>query len=224
MKRNLKIAIDGPAASGKSTTAKLLAKRLGYLYIDTGAMYRALTLAVLRNAIKIDDVNSIVELVDKIRLDIKQSRDGLHTYLNGEDVSEEIRLPKITEVISHISAYSEVRERMVTKQRLLAQRGGIIMDGRDIGTVVLEDADVKIFMKASLEQRSQRRFKELDKKGINVDLEEIKSEIKRRDDLDSSRSVSPLKPAYNAYIIDTSNLSVTQQVEKIIDIIYKIND
>lgn len=224
MKRNLKIAIDGPAASGKSTTAKLLAKRLGYLYIDTGAMYRALTLAVLRNAIKIDDVNSIVELVDKIRIDIKQSRDGLHTYLNGEDVSEEIRLPKITEVISHISAYSEVRERMVTKQRLLAQRGGIIMDGRDIGTVVLEDADVKIFMKASLEQRSQRRFKELDKKGINVDLEEIKSEIKRRDDLDSSRSVSPLKPAYNAYIIDTSNLSVTQQVEKIIDIIHKIND
>lgn len=224
MKRNLKIAIDGPAASGKSTTAKLLAKRLGYLYIDTGAMYRALTLAVLRNAIKIDDVNSIVELVDKIRIDIKQSRDGLHTYLNGEDVSEEIRLPKITEVISHISAYSEVRERMVTKQRLLAQRGSIIMDGRDIGTVVLEDADVKIFMKASLEQRSQRRFKELDKKGINVDLEEIKSEIKRRDDLDSSRSVSPLKPAYNAYIIDTSNLSVTQQVEKIIDIIHKIND
>jgi cytidylate kinase len=224
MKRNLKIAIDGPAASGKSTTAKLLAKRLGYLYIDTGAMYRALTLAVLRNTIKIDDVNSIVELVDKIRIDIKQSRDGLHTYLNGEDVSEEIRLPKITEVISHISAYSEVRERMVTKQRLLAKRGGIIMDGRDIGTVVLEDADVKIFMNASLEQRSQRRFKELDKKGINVDLEEIKSEIKRRDDLDSSRSVSPLKPAYNAYIIDTSNLSVTQQVEKIIDIIHKIND
>ena len=224
MKRKLKIAIDGPAASGKSTTAKLLAKRLGYLYIDTGAMYRALTLAVLRNAIKINDVSSIVELVDKIRIDIKQSRDGLHIYLNDEDVSEEIRLPKITEVISQISAYSEVRERMVKKQRLLAQRGGIIMDGRDIGTVVLEDADVKIFMKANIEQRSQRRFKELDKKGINVDLEEIKSEIERRDDLDSSRRVSPLRPAHNAYIIDTSKLSITQQVERIIDIINTIND
>jgi cytidylate kinase len=224
LKRNLKIAIDGPAASGKSTTAKMLAKRLGYLYIDTGAMYRAVTLAVLRSNITLNDVNAIVDLVDRLDIELKQKENGIHTYLNKEDVSEEIRLPKITAVISQLSAYAQVREIMVKKQRVLAQKGGIIMDGRDIGTVVLPDADVKIFMQADINKRAKRRYDELKDKGLVVDYNEIKTEINRRDSIDSSRNISPLKPAHDAYIIDTSNLSIEQQVAQVIDIIKRVEE
>lgn len=222
MKRNLKIAIDGPAASGKSTTAKMLANRLGYLYIDTGAMYRAVTLAFLRSKIALDDVAAIVDLIDGIEIELKQKKNCIHTYLNKEDVSEEIRLPKITAVISQLSAYAQIREIMVKKQRILAQKGGIVMDGRDIGTVVLPDADVKIFMHADIGKRAKRRYNELKDRGINVDYNEIKAEIIRRDTIDSSRNISPLKPAYDAHIIDTSELSIEQQVSQVIDIIKRI--
>lgn len=219
MKRGLKIAIDGPAASGKSTTAKLLADKLGYLYIDTGAMYRALTLAVINHGIKIDDKKAIIELTERIKIDLCMKEDGIHTYLNGDDVSQSIRLPMISEKISYISAYPEVRKVMVAKQRYLARYGGIVMEGRDIGTVVLPDAEIKIYMAATLEQRALRRFKELKEKNVQIQMEQIKEEIKQRDHIDSSRSSSPLKAAPDAHIIDTTNLSIEQQVEKIIEIV-----
>ena len=222
LKRKLRIAIDGPAASGKSTTAKVLANKLGYLYIDTGAMYRAVTLAVLRSNISLDDVTSIVDLIDGIDIELKLKESDIHTYLNNEDVSEEIRLPKITAVISQISAHAQVREIMVKKQRIMAHSGGIIMDGRDIGTVVLPDADVKIFMQADLEKRAKRRYVELKNKGIKVDFDKVKAEIQHRDTIDSSRNISPLKPAHDAYIIDTSNLTIDQQVAQVIDIIKRV--
>jgi cytidylate kinase len=219
VKRRIKIAIDGPAASGKSTTARLLADKLGYLYIDTGAMYRALTLAVIQHKIKVDDKYAILKLAQNITIDLCMKEDGIHTYLNGEDVSQSIRLPMISEKISYISAYPEVRKVMVAKQRYLSRHGGIVMEGRDIGTVVLPDAEIKIFMAASLEQRAVRRFKELKEKNVPVQIEQIIEEIKKRDHIDSSRSSSPLKAAAGAHIIDTTNLSIEQQVEKIIEIV-----
>ena len=150
----IKIAIDGPAASGKSTTARNLAQYLGYLYIDTGAMYRALTLAVLRNNIDIHDENKIEFIACQSRIELVQKQNGVQTLLNGEDVSQTIRSPEINEIISIVSAYPKIRKIMVEKQRQLGKAGGIVMDGRDIGTVVLKDAEVKIFMKAELKKRA----------------------------------------------------------------------
>ncbi|MFC2089071.1 (d)CMP kinase [Calditrichota bacterium] len=210
----IKIAIDGPAASGKSTTARNLAQNLGYLYIDTGAMYRALTLAVLRNNIDIHDEKKIEFIARQSRIELVQKQNGIQTLLNGENVSDAIRSPKINEIISIISAYPKIRKIMVEKQRQLIKAGGIVMDGRDIGTVVLKDAEVKIFMKAELKKRAERRVKEFASKGINLSFEDIKNEIKKRDQIDSSRTESPLKPAPDAHIIDTSDLSIEQQTNK----------
>lgn len=217
----LKIAIDGPAASGKSTTARIIAKRLGYLYIDTGAMYRALTYAVLQNKIDPQNEQSILELAKKVKIELKPNQNGLHTILNGIDITNEIRLPEVTDIISIISAYASVRKLMVEKQREIAASGGIVMDGRDIGTVVLPDAEIKIFMQATVVQRAKRRFNELSAKGINVNFEEIQKEIEKRDHLDSSRKTSPLIPAADAKKIDTSNLTIEQQVSEILKLIRK---
>jgi cytidylate kinase len=222
MKRRIKIAIDGPAASGKSTTAKIIANELGYLYIDTGAMYRALTLAVLDHKINVADKQAIIDLAKKIHIELREGEDGLNTFLDGKDVSREIRLPIISEIISRISAYAEVREIMVHKQRQLAQSGGIVMDGRDIGTIVLPEAEVKIFMQASIAERARRRYRELKKKGMNVQLLQIKEEIRQRDYIDSSRETSPLTAASDAHIVDTTGLSIKKQVEKIMEIIKTI--
>jgi cytidylate kinase len=219
MNNKLKIAIDGPAASGKSTTAKMVAEKLGYLYVDSGAMYRALTLAVLRCGIDIHDEKAIVAFARAVNIDFKNER----TFLDTEDVSSEIRLPKITKVISIISAYPGVRKIMVDKQRKLAEKGRVVMDGRDIGTVVLSDAEVKIFLKASIQERAKRRYIELEKKGVKVNLQEIKRELMERDKIDSSRDVAPLKPANDAYIIDTSDMTIPEQVEEVLKIINQFN-
>jgi cytidylate kinase len=219
MNKKLKIAIDGPAASGKSTTAKMVAKKLGYLYIDSGAMYRALTLAVLRYGVDIHDEKAIVAIIRRVNIDYKNKR----TFLEGEDVSSEIRLPKITKVISIISAYPGVRKIMVDKQRKLAKKGRVVMDGRDIGTVVLSDAEVKIFLKASIQERAKRRYIELEKKGVKVNLQEIKRELIERDKIDSSRDVAPLKPANDAYIVDNSDMTIHEQVEEVLKIIGQFN-
>jgi cytidylate kinase len=214
-----KIAIDGPAASGKSTTARLVARRLGYLYIDTGAMYRALTHCVLRDKIDVHSGDRVLTLARNLDIQLINREEGLGTLVNGEDISAEIRRPQVDEIISIVSAYRGVREIMVQKQRMIAASGGIVMDGRDIGTVVLPDAEIKIFMKASLEERARRRYKELQNRGSRVSLNAVRKDIRHRDKLDSSRAIAPLKPAPDAHIIDTSRLTVEDQVEKVLEIV-----
>ncbi len=223
MTGKINIAIDGPAASGKSTTARLVAEKLGYLYVDTGAMYRAATLAVLRAGVDIHNERDVQEIVSKSDITLQHSKDGQRTFLNGEDVSEAIRLPEITRVISILSAYPGVRKTMVEKQRALAAGGGVVMDGRDIGTVVLPGAEVKVFMQASVEERARRRYDELKQKNLPVNFDEIKKEIEERDRLDSSRSESPLKAAADAVIIDTSNMTIKEQVIRVISLYNSVN-
>ncbi len=223
-KLRLTIAIDGPAASGKSTTARLVAQKLGYLYIDTGAMYRALTLAVLNRNIDIEDEEKVVLAAKEIDIRLLAENNKIRTFLDNQDVSEDIRLPRVTSVISIISAYRGVREIMKVKQQALAREGGVVMDGRDIGTVVLPQADVKVFMEASVEKRADRRLKELQNKGVDVDRERIKTEIIQRDELDSNREVAPLKPATDAHILDTSDLNIDQQVQKVLDLIKPLSE
>jgi len=218
--QKIKIAIDGPAASGKSTTAKIIAQKLNYLYIDTGAMYRALTLAIIKANTDTSIEAEIKKLALQTKIELKQSEAELQTFLNGKDVSHEIRLPEINQIISKISAYPEIRKIMVEKQRRLAQRGGIVMDGRDIGTVVLPDAEVKIYMEAKLSERAKRRYDELKKKSVKSELSEIEKEIANRDQIDSNRAASPLKPSEDAIIIDTSNLTIEEQTNKCLDLVY----
>jgi cytidylate kinase len=215
----LTIAIDGPAASGKSTTARKVAQILNYVYIDTGAMYRALTLEILNRHISEKNIAEVVKIAREATIQLILRNKEPRTLLNNTDVSEEIRLPKVTRIISIVSAYKEVREIMKLKQRELAKNGGVVMDGRDIGTVVLPDADIKIFMDASVDDRTDRRLKELRSKNIQSDRESIKAEIIQRDHIDSTRDIAPLKPANDAIIIDTSNLTINEQVQNVIDII-----
>ncbi len=213
MTKKIKIAIDGPAASGKSTTARLLAKKLGYLYIDTGAMYRAATLAVLRAGINVNDKEAVAHCVKNSTIGLRIERGEQKTMLNGEDVSALIRTPEINRVISIVSSYPEVRKILIDQQRALARDGGVVMDGRDIGTVVLPDAELKVFLVASLDERARRRQLELEKQGIHLSLNEIKDEIARRDKLDSERTMSPLRKAEDARELDTTRLTIEQQVE-----------
>jgi cytidylate kinase len=216
--RKITIAIDGPAASGKSTVAKEVAKALNYIYIDSGAMYRALTLKALRSNIDVKDEASLVEMtkVSKITLD------GVHIYLDDEDVSEAIRSIDVTNNVSAVSSYEGVREEMVNLQKEYGRKGGIVMDGRDIGTTVFPNAELKIFQIASVEERANRRYKENMRKGIACDLNTLKEEIKVRDFKDSTRSVSPLRKASDAIELDTSNLEPKEVVDKIIELARKI--
>ena len=213
---NLKIAIDGPAGSGKSTTAKLVAKVLGLLPIDTGAMYRAVALKVLREKIDPYNEEKVGEIAGKVNIEQKLENGEIHTYLDGEDVSTAIRTPEVNNTVSIISAYPGVRKKMVELQRKLAKAGGVVLEGRDIGTVVLPDADLKVYMIASLEERIRRRLKELKEKGMDVSFEDVKQEILMRDEMDSKREYSPLKIPEDAFILDTTNLTVEEQVEKIL--------
>jgi len=223
--KKITIAIDGHAASGKSTTAKLLAKKLGFLPIDTGAMYRAITLKTLRSGISVMDEKKVTEIALNSEIKQKLINEEVHTYLDGEDVSEEIRSPEIDKFVSIVSTYPGVRRKLVQIQREMAGKGGVILEGRDIGTVVLPDADIKVFMTASLEERAKRRLKELREKGIKSDLEKIKEKLKKRDYIDSTREDSPLKIAEDAIIVDTTNLSIEEQVEIIIkEILRRMGD
>ena len=181
MKPNLKIAIDGPAGAGKTTTARLVAKALGLLHVDTGAMYRAVALAVLMKGVDPADGEAVKKVVEGVRIDQKVVNDEVRTYLDGEDVSSSTRTPEVDKVVSVISAYPFVRQKMVELQRKMAQKGGVVIEGRDIGTVVLPDADLKVFMKASPEERARRRLKELELRGIRADFDKILEEIKKRD-------------------------------------------
>jgi cytidylate kinase len=218
-KEKIVIAIDGPAGSGKSTTAKLVAKTLGYQYIDTGAMYRTLAFKVIKSGIKIDDVDKISRLAKSVKINFERLNDEQHIFLNGEDVTEEIRTPEVTNASSPISAIPAVREVMVDLQRKIGKNVGIVMEGRDIGTVVFPDADVKIFLIASLNERAKRRQADLQKKNINVDIYNLEREILTRDVRDSSRNNSPLIKARDAREIDTTDITIDDQVKRILDIV-----
>lgn len=206
------IAIDGPAGSGKSTTAKLLSNKLGYLYIDTGAMYRAVTLYWLRSNLPLEE-KYVASLLDNIKIDLLKGDSNLITLLNGEDVSSEIRKPEVTNFVSPISTFESVRNFLVAQQRNLGRAGGVVMDGRDIGTVVFPDAALKIFLIANTEERIRRRLKELRESGININEGEVRKQIVERDRIDSQRTYSPLRKAEDAIEIDTTNLTIEQQVE-----------
>lgn len=217
---DLQIAIDGPASSGKSTVAKLLAQEFGLLYVDTGAMYRALTYAAIKKEINLSREEDLVSLLKKVKITFKIKRGEQLVYLNGKDVTTEIRKSEVTNNVSLVSSFKKVREKLVDKQRKISSETGVAMDGRDIGTVVLPKADIKIFLEASVEERATRRYLENQEKGIESNFKKIKKEIKKRDRLDSNRQISPLKKADDAICIDTTSLSIKEVVKKCKEIIY----
>ncbi len=204
----LQIAVDGPASSGKSTVAKIVAQNLGIIYLDTGAMYRAATLVALQN--KTEDPQKIIDVIKKKPIFFKNTADGQLVFLGTEDITKIIRTNEVTHNVSKISALAPVREFLVAEQQRIADEGGIIMDGRDIGTVVLPNADLKIFLVASVDERAERRYKENLQKNIPTDLEELKVEIAERDRKDSTRSVSPLKQAEDAILLDSTGKTIDQ--------------
>ena len=211
------IAIDGPAGSGKSTISKLLAKDLDLIYLDTGAMYRLVTLKALKMGIldgNLEDLDKINELLDNLEIDIRE--DGF--YLDGVDVSEEIRKPIVSENVSKIAAIKEVRIKMVDLQRAFSKAKNVILDGRDIGTVVFPNADLKVFLVADARERANRRYKELTEKGENVSLEEIYQNILMRDKIDSTREEAPLKKAEDAVEVDTTSKNIDEVKEKILNL------
>lgn len=214
MMDKLIVAIDGPASSGKSTTAKLLAEKLGYLYIDTGAMYRAITLLAIRHKI-LDNQEEIIKLTKEIDIQLKFEKGQTLVFVDGVDVSEEIRSMEVSNQVSPISKIEEVRNIMVQKQRSMGKNGGVVMEGRDITTVVFPDADVKIFLNATIEERANRRVKEYHSKGINISFDQVVENIRERDRIDSSREVSPLRKSEDAIEIDTTNLTIDEQVNLI---------
>ena len=210
------IAIDGPAGSGKSTIAKLIAEDLGLVYLDTGAMYRLVTLKALNDGI-LGNLDKIIKMLDNLSIDIKEN--GF--YLDDIDVSEEIRKPVVSENVSDIAVIREVREKMVDLQRKFSESKNVILDGRDIGTVVFPNADVKIFLVADAKERANRRYKELVAKGENVRIEEIYENILKRDKIDSTRKESPLKKADNAIEVDTTSKNIEEVKNEILNIIRK---
>ncbi|KHE73256.1 (d)CMP kinase [Halobacillus sp. BBL2006] len=213
------IAIDGPAAAGKSTVAKRVAEKLSIIYVDTGAMYRALTWKAIQKNVSLEDEENLAKLLKNTELKLVQSPSGQKVVLDGADVSEDIRTNEVTNQVSIVAKHKSVREEMVKRQQELVEEQGVVMDGRDIGTHVLPDADVKIYMIASVDERAERRHKENLDKGYGSDLEEIKADIRKRDEIDSNRKTAPLVKAEDAIEVDTTSLSIEEVVERIISIV-----
>lgn len=211
----ISIAVDGPAGAGKSTICKIIAEKLNLEYIDTGAMYRAVTLKILNTDISMDDEKGIEDMLNNTIVDLTNGK----VYLDGIDVTSQIRFPIVNNNVSRVSAMKRVREKLVHMQREMSKTKSVIMDGRDIGTNVLEDANVKIFLTASVEERAIRRYDELISKDINTSLSIIREEIIKRDEFDSNRELNPLRIANNAVIVDTTGKSIKEVVDEIIDII-----
>jgi len=215
--RTLKIAIDGPAGAGKSTVAREIARRINLKYLDTGAMYRAITLKLYRARISLDDLEAIAELLENTALDVTADQ---RVLLDGEDVTAEIRKPLVNNLVSPVSTIPLVRRKLVQMQQAIAARSrGIVMDGRDIGTRVLPDADLKVYLDATLAERARRRFKEQLERNIHLTFEEVEAELKERDRIDSERADSPLTVAADACVIDTTDLTFEEVVAKIMSLI-----
>lgn len=215
----INVAIDGPAGAGKSTISRSAANEVGFIYVDTGALYRAVGVNALRNNIDSKDSEAVTASLENITVELKFVDDVQHVFLNGEDVSEEIRLPEASMAASNVSAIPSVRAFLFDLQRDIASKNNCIMDGRDIGTVVLPNAQIKIFLTASPEIRAMRRYKELQQKGAKDTYEEVLSDLKIRDYNDSHREIAPLKPAQDSVTVDTSDCTLEQSIEKIVSII-----
>lgn len=213
-KKKINIAIDGHSSCGKSTTSKLLAARLQYKYIDTGAMYRAVTLYLLQESIDWCNEVNLAGILDNIHIDFKVNEEGIsRTQLNGKDVEDAIRTMEVSSNVSEVSTISMVRRKLVEQQQQIAVERGVVMDGRDIGTVVLPEAEFKVFMTAALEVRAARRYSELKERGMNLSIEEVRENLANRDRIDSSRKDSPLRQAEDAILLDTSDHSLESQTE-----------
>lgn len=216
----ISVAIDGPAGAGKSTIAKLLSHRIGATYIDTGAMYRAITYKALVHNIELTDEEKLADLISKSKIELITKQDKQLVLLDGMDISEKIRDPKISQNVSIVASHAKVRGLMVELQRELAKETSVVMDGRDIGTTVLPTADFKFYLTASIEERAKRRYNELLQKGFNPSFTDLLIEIENRDRIDSEREVSPLKKAGDAIELDTTSLTIDEVVQKIYELIY----
>ncbi|MDD7646188.1 MAG: (d)CMP kinase [Ruminococcus bromii] len=213
------IAIDGPAGAGKSSVAKEAAKALGFVYVDTGALYRAVALYMLRHGITPSDAEAVEAALPAVTVDLRYEPDGQHVLLCGEDVSDAIRMPEVSTAASDCSAIPAVRKFLFSLQTGMAERYNVLMDGRDIGTVVLPHAQVKIFLTASAEERACRRCRQLKEKGVEADYEKTLREIRERDEQDMNRETAPLKPAEDSILLDTSELDFRGSVEKLLEIV-----
>ncbi len=214
--KKISIAIDGPAAAGKSTVAKIAAEKLHYIYVDTGAMYRALTYKALKDKIDIYNEKNLAQLLQQTTIALRPSSDGQLVFVDGQNATREIRNSDVTNAVSIVAAHGLIREEMVLRQQELGENGGVVMDGRDIGTAVLPQAELKIFLLASVDIRAERRHQENTRNGMESDLAKLKEEIKLRDQLDTEREISPLRKAEDAVEIDTSSLSIEEVAAKIL--------
>lgn len=221
MEHFFQIAIDGPAAAGKSTVAKIISKKLGYVYIDTGAMYRSLTYKALKEKAELSDGGRLAALLEKTDIRLQYGEGRQKVSVDGEDVTEQIRYPEVSSHVSLVSSFSEVRKEMVRRQRVLAESCNVVMDGRDIGTHVLPEAQVKIFLRASVDERAIRRFKEEEMKGRHPSMDALRKAIALRDRKDMERAVSPLVKAEDAVEVDTTSLTIDDVVERILEIVKK---
>ncbi|MDR7556259.1 MAG: (d)CMP kinase [Armatimonadota bacterium] len=213
------VAIDGRSASGKSTVARAVAARLGFRHVDTGAMYRAVALAALRRGVPLDDPGALAALAASLVIDLRADPAGSRVLIDGEDVTEAIRTPEVSEAASVVSAVADVRAALVPRQRQLGAGGGVVVEGRDIGTVVFPDAEVKVFLDASLEERARRRHAELAARGLRVDLDAVRRQQAERDRRDETRTVSPLRPAADAVVIDTTGRPSHEVVEQVLRLV-----
>lgn len=216
--QKIKVAIDGPAGAGKSTVARLVAGKLGYVYVDTGAMYRAVTWYALKNGWSPDDEERISSGVRDLRLELKPSENGQQVWVNGQEVTGMIRSPEVTGNVSQVAQIPQVRQFLTDIQKRLSSEAGIVMDGRDIGTHVLPDAELKIFLTASVEERAARRYREMTASGETVSLERLKREIAERDRMDEERKVSPLRQAEDAVFLDCTSMPIEQVVDRIVQL------